>query len=44
CKKSFKYSSNLTEHMKVHTGERPFLCKKCGKTFRRRSALGQHMR
>lgn len=44
CSKEFAYPSFLAEHMKNHTGERPFLCNICGKGFRQNGALDYHMR
>ncbi|CAK8697832.1 unnamed protein product [Clavelina lepadiformis] len=42
CGKVFKAQYNLTRHMPVHTGARPFLCKVCGKGFRQASTLCRH--
>lgn len=44
CSKSFAYPSILAEHMKNHTGERPYLCSICGKSFRQSGALHYHQR
>ncbi|XP_038113171.1 zinc finger protein interacting with ribonucleoprotein K [Culex quinquefasciatus] len=42
CFKSFKLRSNLRQHVRIHTGERPFRCDICGKTFVQGSALTVH--
>uniref|UniRef100_A0A8C6XKX4 Uncharacterized protein n=1 Tax=Naja naja TaxID=35670 RepID=A0A8C6XKX4_NAJNA len=36
--------SGLTEHMKVHTDERPYQCPECGKLFKWQSNLSRHRR
>uniref|UniRef100_A0A1B0GQT9 C2H2-type domain-containing protein n=1 Tax=Phlebotomus papatasi TaxID=29031 RepID=A0A1B0GQT9_PHLPP len=42
CGKVFNAMYNLTRHMPVHTGARPFVCKICGKGFRQASTLCRH--
>lgn len=42
CGKTFNAHYNLTRHMPVHTGARPFICKVCGKGFRQASTLCRH--
>ncbi|XP_050520027.1 fez family zinc finger protein 1-like [Daktulosphaira vitifoliae] len=42
CGKHFQAHYNLTRHMPVHTGARPFMCKVCGKGFRQASTLCRH--
>lgn len=43
CKKSFTKVS-LRNHIRSHTGERPFSCNKCPLTFSRRTDLNAHHR
>ncbi|XP_061475881.1 zinc finger protein 287-like isoform X2 [Rhineura floridana] len=42
CGHSSERLSEVISHMRVHTGERPYQCTDCGKTFRWRSNLNQH--
>lgn len=42
CSQVFNAHYNLTRHMPVHTGARPFVCKVCGKGFRQASTLCRH--
>eukprot|EP00038_Savillea_parva_P030927 m.81569 g.81569 ORF g.81569 m.81569 type:complete len:332 (+) comp9411_c0_seq1:345-1340(+) len=44
CQKPFKYPSQLKEHIRVHTREKPYPCTFCSKAFSHSSALTQHER
>ena len=44
CNRMFARAYKLTEHMRVHTGDRPHLCQQCGKTFTGRDNLLQHVK
>lgn len=44
CQKTFHSNTYLQEHMNLHTGARPFLCKVCGKGFTDRGRLRSHLK
>jgi len=42
CDKSFRHHHHLTNHLRVHTKNSPFVCNECNQTFRQKYALTLH--
>ncbi|KAL1124547.1 hypothetical protein AAG570_001173 [Ranatra chinensis] len=43
CGKQFRKKFDMDQHLRSHTGERPFQCIVCGRTFSQKSNLMKHM-
>lgn len=42
CPRAFRNSHQLGVHIRLHTGERPYLCRHCGQRFIRKDYLKRH--
>jgi len=43
CEKSFNKNFDLIQHVRSHTGEKPFQCVACGRAFAQKSNVKKHM-
>lgn len=43
CGKKFAAKKNLIEHLNIHTGKRPHVCKHCNASFIQLSAYSKHL-
>ena len=44
CNKGFKKAWNLFDHMRIHTGDKPFKCHLCGRGFAQNGNLTKHIK
>lgn len=44
CRRGFNSRSNLRSHMRIHTLDKPFVCRFCNRRFSQSSTLRNHVR
>jgi len=43
CDKTFSHRPTMEQHMRIHTGERPYKCDQCPSAFKQNQHLAAHM-